>query len=77
MNKINPKKVFKLLLQLSEEASNQYQDKPTDYKGKIVTPEIILETAKTPHYLDVIDAVIKNSNGNKILDVGIRPGSPG
>lgn len=71
---MKPQKVFKLLHQLSEEASNQYHDRPADYKGKIITPEIILGMAKTPHYLDVIDAVIKNSNGNKILDVGISYG---
>ena len=74
MNKINQKEIFKLLNQLSQEASSHYHDKPTDYKAKIVTPEIILGMAKTPHYLDVIDAVIKNSKGKKILAVGISYG---
>ena len=74
MNENDPKKILKLLQQLSEEASNQYSDKPVDYKGRAVTPELVLRTAKTPHYMDVIDAVVTNSNGPKVLDVGISYG---
>jgi 2-polyprenyl-3-methyl-5-hydroxy-6-metoxy-1,4-benzoquinol methylase len=74
MNGIESKEICKLLQQLSKKASNQYSDNPLDYKGRAVTPEIVRGAAKNPHYLDVIEAVVTNSNGPKVLDIGISYG---
>ena len=51
-----------------------YSDYPLDYKRRPVTPQGVIGTGTDPHNIDVIEAVVSNSEGKRILDIGIAYG---
>lgn len=74
MNQFDTNRSTSTLKKIATEASQLFQDDPLDYKGRPVTPKGVLETGTDPRNMDVIEMVVNNSKGKKILDIGIAYG---
>ena len=66
--------IIKSLIKVAREAAPLYGDEPSDYKGRTVTPELVLGVSRNPHYVDLITETIKYASGTRVLDVGISYG---
>jgi len=74
MEPLNKNRLIKALTKVTDEAANLYSDYPLDYKRRPVTPQGVIGTGTDPHNIDVIEAVVSNSEGKRILDIGIAYG---
>jgi len=74
MTDISKTDIRQALENAGQEASSLYQNKPADYKGRTVTPEGVIQSSKNPHYVDIANIAARNTQGNRILDVGMAYG---
>lgn len=61
-------------MKYAREAAAYFGDAPVDYKGRTVTGQGLEDTARSPHYPILIEAVRKQLPSGHLLDVGIAYG---
>jgi len=76
LRQINKNELFQILKRVASEAASLYSDHPLDYKGRVVTPQGVVETGLHPNNADIVEATVGNTFGERIriLDVGVAYG---